>query len=206
MQPHLRSLEIIRTSGVKNLKETIEAILGRERIDAVVHSMAVSDYAPQTVTTVAAAAQSAARQLSVDQNGKLGEADIRAALEQALREEGRFSGNGKIPSNVDGLLLTFSRTPKIIAVFKELQPETLLFGFKLLSGVTRDALLAAGLGILRENRCDYVLATDSESLRDGGQTGFLLAPDGSWQKFDGKPAIARRIARLMWEKYPQRSR
>lgn len=199
VQPRISCLEVVHTAGATNLKAALEDILRREPIDAVVHSMAVSDYAPDSVTTADALIRSAAKKLAAS-GEKPGEAQVRAALRQALREEGAFSGKGKLSSDADGLLVTFRRTPKVISVFKAMQPGMLLFGFKLLSGVTRQALFEAGLGILRRNRCDYVLATDAESLAGGGQTGYLLAPDGSFQELDGKPAIARRIAQLIWEK------
>ena len=59
------------------------------------------------------------------------------------------------------------------------------------------ALSSSIFEIMEKNGCDLVFANDAESLTDGGQIGYLLSPDGSSEKLDGKPAIAQRIAQVV---------
>lgn len=196
--PQVPCAEIVWTEGVADVKNALQKIVRDHKIDAAIHSMAVSDYAVSSVTTAEALADALARRMRAATTGSPADrGKIEAYLLEALQNRSPFEDVRKIPSDVDSLLLTLRRTPKIIGLFKAWQPDMLLVGFKLLSGVSEDVLLRAGFEIMRKNACDFVFANDADSLTDGGQTGYLLQPDGQKEKICGKPAIARRIAQAV---------
>jgi phosphopantothenate-cysteine ligase len=172
--PKAGCVTVIRADDVTALGSAVRDVCGARRVDAVVHSMAVSDYRVKRVTTAAAAAGA---------GGIDGAPDLR---------EG-----GKINSDLEDLLVVLERAPKIIALFRGLAPDAVIVGFKLLSGVSEAELIGAGLGLLEKNDCDYVLANDMKYLKDGGHIGHLIERDGSYSTYDGKEAIADAIAKTV---------
>jgi len=76
---------------------------------------------------------------------------------------------GKFPSHnygpEDVIPIEFVLTPRIINEVKEVAPSTQLFGFKLLSNVTTDELIAAAYDIVLSARCSTVFANDRLDLK-----------------------------------------
>jgi phosphopantothenate-cysteine ligase len=173
--PSAGDVTVIHANDVTALGEAVRTVCAEHRIDAVVHSMAVSDYRVKKVTTALKAADSIADA-----------PDIR--------------DGGKISSDLDDVLVVLERAPKIIALFRELAPDAVVVGFKLLSDVDEEELIRVGYGLLKKNDCDYVLANDTKYLRKGGHVGHLVAKDGSYQSYDGKEAIAEAIATVVRQK------
>jgi phosphopantothenate-cysteine ligase len=156
---------------VTALEAAVRKVCAENRIDAVVHSMAVSDYRVKNVTTATNAAAAG---------------DIAHAKD--VRE------GGKISSDLDDVLVVLERAPKIIALYRGLAPDAVIVGFKLLADVSEEKLIEVGYKLLKKNDCDYVLANDTKYLSGGGHIGHLIARDGSYETYDGKAAIAEAIA------------
>lgn len=73
---------------------------------------------------------------------------------------------GKLPSSDDALHLTLARNPKLLAGLRARCGErTVLIGFKLLSGVSHDALVAAADAQRLHNDLDLTVANDHSLLR-----------------------------------------
>ncbi|HWR10799.1 MAG TPA: phosphopantothenoylcysteine decarboxylase [Rectinemataceae bacterium] len=190
--PLLPGASCVEVGGINDLSSTLEEISRNCRIDAVVHSMAVSDYRVSRATT------------------------LRALTDQ----EPDLDSSGKIGSTLDDLVLVLERAPKVIALLRGWFPGALIVGFKLLSGADDGRLVAAASALLKANDCDYVLANDASALRaltcDGAASsagasgiatpiaavhqGLLLSPDGSFERLEGKAAIASRLAHLILAK------
>jgi len=100
----------------------------------------------------------------------------------------------KISSEKDNLIVVLEKAPKIIALYRDLAPDAVLVGFKLLSNVREDELVSAGFALLMKNDCDFVLANDLKTVRGGEHEGLLIARDGSYERASGKEAIAALIA------------
>jgi phosphopantothenate-cysteine ligase len=177
--PRAAGVTVIHADNVTALGEAVREVCATRRIDAVIHSMAVSDYRVKNVTTVQKAKAAATI---------VGAPDIR---------EG-----GKISSDLDDVLVLLERAPKIISLFRKLAPDAVIVGFKLLSGVSEEELIRVGFELLGKNDCDYVLANDMKYLRGGGHVGHLIARDGSYQTYDGKEAIAEAIAEAVLQSAP----
>ncbi len=165
-------VEPVRIGGTVDLKERLTEILTKDSIDAVIHSMAVSDYMVDKVTTVEA---------------------IKTGVESA-----EITGN-KISSSIDNLAIILKRTPKIISIIKELSPRTKLVGFKLLSNVPHEELIAVAKGLMEKNRCDFVLANDLKEIGGGMHKGYLVHRDGRVDSMETKEEIAGMITRRVME-------
>ncbi|MDR0883065.1 MAG: hypothetical protein LBN05_00405 [Oscillospiraceae bacterium] len=100
----------------------------------------------------------------------------------------------KISSSEPELHVTLTPNPKLIGRIAAQMPEAILVGFKLLDGVTREALLAAGRGILESNGCAFVLANDKRDIVGDRHTAVLLGAGGEAHEYETKAQIAAGIA------------
>lgn len=194
----------IRINGVIELISQIESILAAEKIDIFIHSMAVSDYAVNAVTTKSRICDSIKLYLNAAGNEFPGDAHSIDELASKIVAEAFDStqdikSSGKISSDIDDLIIEMKKTPKVIGMIKKLQPETLLVGFKLLSNVDTGTLLDIGYDLLQKNSCDLVLANDLIQITDEKHTGYLISTDKTYKKLETKEQIAEAIASRTFE-------
>lgn len=161
-------IEVVRVFGVQGLLDALETLLTTKKIDAVIHAMAVSDYAVKTVTTM-------------------------EAIKKEGSDETACSTEGKISSEIDDLVIVLKKTPKVIGEIKKIDPDTLLVGFKLLTNVEKDVLINTAYKLLQKNSCDLVLANDLTEITEDQHIGYLISKDGSYEKLLSKNQIADAI-------------
>lgn len=169
-------VEPVMIGGVADLQQQLTRLLTEEKIDAVVHAMAVSDYVVKEVTTLD-------RIRGMETPG--GGADL--------------SGN-KISSDIDDLIIHMKRSPKVISIIKKLSPETTLVGFKLLSGVPHEELISVGRSLMEKNDCDFVLANDVKEIGPDYHKGYLIHRDGPYDTMGNNEEIADMISRRVMER------
>ena len=224
-EPEAKNLKVITIESVNELKDVITDLLKSIKYDAVIHSMAVSDYMAAGFTSADELATLIADKIADRFCDKFpsipGSEDCAEVLADIARnvildgynddrtsftrldEHGVVRSN-KISSDVDSLMLYMRRAPKIIRLIKELQPETILVGFKLTAGVDEETLLERGHDFLISNNCDFVLANDIERIEGttggaGGDTheAMLIRPDMSYESANTKPEIAQMILNVV---------
>lgn len=171
-------VEIVRVQGVDGLLSALKKLLTTEKIDAVVHAMAVSDYAVKQVTTLSA---------------------IREGREDDLGGNPAGGTGGKISSEIDDLVIVLKRTPKVIGEIKKLRKDTILVGFKLLSNVSKEELIETGFRLLKKNDCDLVLANDLAEIQGDRHVGHLISKNGDYETMTTKKEIAEAIVRKVEE-------
>lgn len=198
-------LEIVYIESVEELKNALTEILTAQKIDAVIHTMAVSDYRLKGTNTLEDLSLAAAKKL-ISQNKDISSdvEKIKAAIESALMDSISVQKSNKISSNIENLVLFMERTPKIISLIKSLQPSTILVGFKLLDGVDEQTLLRVGHELLKKNNCDFVLANDLRSIDKDKHNGLLISADGSFVRASTKQKIASKITQSVLKKYSGR--
>lgn len=167
--PEDSKVEVVRVSGVQGLLDGLKDLLTTKKIDAVIHAMAVSDYAVGSVTT------------------------LNAIKDPDCRNDGVNRCDGKISSEIDDLVILLKRTPKVIGEIKKLSKETILVGFKLLTNVEKDVLIDTAAKLLRKNDCDMVLANDLTEINGDRHGGYLLFPSGEYIRLETKKEIAKAI-------------
>jgi phosphopantothenate-cysteine ligase len=189
-RPKTPKAELLPVSDVAALDAAVSELLSGAAVHAVVHCMAVSDYRVRTVTTAPRVAQSVLEK----PHGTAGE------IEASVVSAAALDGGRKISSDEESLILLLERAPKIISRFRALAPDAPLVGFKLLDGVTHEALLSAARGVMEKNDCFLVLGNDARDITRDGHVGYLLDRAGGVTRYGTKGEIARGVAeRVMTE-------
>ena len=135
LRPNDDRIKIIEIDGTIDLKKNIENLLKNDQIDYFIHSMAVSDYMTDYVTTVDKIKKSILEHNDVD--------DVFKNIEVV--------GGNKISSLEDNLVIVLKQTPKIISIIKDISPSTYLVGFKLLDKVSKNELIEEAKRLRNKN-------------------------------------------------------
>ena len=159
---------------VIDIKNKVEFLLENDNIDFFIHSMAVSDYMTDYITTL----------------DKL----KKCLVNNEFSNVQIISGN-KISSYEDNLVIVLKQTPKVISVIKDVSPKTFLVEFKLLDGVCVEKLIYVGRELMKKNNCDVVVANDLSNIRKGNHSAFLLDKDNSVSIARGKKDIAKQLVK-----------
>lgn len=181
LRPLDKRIKVIEIDDTINLKNKIENLLLNEKIDYFIHSMAVSDYMTDYVTTIER---------------------IKASIKNTSNLEEAFSNieiiNGnKISSYEDNLVIVLKQTPKIISIIKDLSPQTYLVGFKLLDGVSKEELISVAKKLRDKNKCDLVVANDLATIRNGEHIAYIIDKNNEIEESHGKDDIAKKLVRKM---------
>lgn len=221
LRPATSKAYIIEVESTDGLEAAIRRQCQDSHIDVAVHAMAVSDYAVERVTTVGSVADGVVDALkrAGDEDAGLARLICNAVQPEGLPEDddrrlrayfadavrnaysliGGHAGDcaygGKLSSNIDGLMISLKRTPKVIASLRGLLPDALIVGFKLLDGSEKETLMKAARELMERNGCDYVLANDQAWISGDSHKGFLLGRDGECESFNSKGEIAAGIVR-----------
>lgn len=100
----------------------------------------------------------------------------------------------KTRSGQDEWWIKLVRTPKVIKVIKELQPRTVLVGFKLEVNRSKEELIQIAHQSLLANRANLVLANDLQQIEQGRHVGYIVNPAGEVEGVvEGKEAIATKL-------------
>lgn len=181
LRPLDNRVDVIEIEGTINLKNTVEDLLINNNIHYFIHSMAVSDYMTDYVTSL----------------DKIKES-IRNAddIDEALSNVRVIEGN-KISSYEDNLVVVLKPTPKIISIIKDISPSTFLVGFKLLDGVSKENLIEVAKKLRDKNKCDLVVANDLSNIRIGKHIAYIIDKNDKIQESSGKEDIAKKLVRRM---------
>jgi len=182
LKPTDERIKIIEIDGTIDLKNTIESLLTNEHINYFIHSMAVSDYMTDYVTTIERIKKSMKKHSDIDNAFKNIE----------------IIGESKISSYEDNLVIVLKPTPKIISIIKNLSPSTYLIGFKLLDGVAKEELIEVAKRLRDKNNCDLVVANDLSNIRNGNHIGYIINKTNEIEEAHGKDDIAKKLVRKMF--------
>jgi len=182
-KPKHEKIEIIEIFDTNDLQEKITYLLKKEKIDYFIHSMAVSDYTVDYVTT--------SRRLSehIEKN--------KENIEYAIINNKEVINANKISSYEDNLIIKLKKTPKIISLIKDLSKDTYLVGFKLLDGVTEQELINTALKLKEKNNCDLVVANDLKNIRDGDHKAFIIKNENDYIIASNKEDIANKLSEVI---------
>jgi len=99
----------------------------------------------------------------------------------------------KISSDSPYLIVVLKKSPKVIRRIKEIQPNTILVGFKLLAEASEAALIESARKQMEHSRSDYVLANALENISADSHKAILLNHSGIVARGNTKEAIANMI-------------
>lgn len=185
-------LSLLTIETTKELETTLLEQFHLQAFDAIIHSMAVSDFTTETALTEDLLIEQLAQKIIAEPQSTI--ADLKKILHQQLTDLANpTQKNRKISSNSNRLLLFLKKNPKIIAMIREKQPTALLVGFKLLVDVSEHELIQVGTALLEKNNCDFVLANDLEQINAKQHKGFLIDKNGKITTANTKKDIARLV-------------
>ena len=182
LRPDDDRIKIIEIDGTIDLKNNIENLLKNDQIDYFIHSMAVSDYMTDYVTTVDKIKKSILEHNDVD---------------EAFKNIDVVGGN-KISSHENNLVIVLKQTPKIISIIKDISPSTYLVGFKLLDEVSKNELIEEAKRLRNKNNCDLVVANDLSNIRKGEHKGYIIDINNNIEEAFGKDDIAKILIKKMF--------
>lgn len=185
-KPQNEKIEIIEILGTTELESVVKKLLTNEKIDYFIHSMAVSDYTVDYVTTAEKLA------LEIENNKNTDITEIIASYKNGIKDS-------KISSNEENLIIKLKRTPKIISMIKNISPETFLVGFKLLDNVSENKLLDVAIKLKDKNTCNIVIANDLKNIRNGNHKAFIIKKDNSYINASGKDDIAAKLVKELFD-------
>ena len=199
--PKCKTAETIKIRSATDLTEKLSELLVSNKYDAVVHTMAVSDYHLSGVTDIASLSALISKEINKADLSSHADKSIYISkiIQSALRETAPSAAGKKIGSDIEGLMFIMERSPKAISLVKSLQPNTCLVGFKLLTNVSQDELLRVGIELMKKNNCDYILANDLKHVGPERHEGILISPDFTYVKLGTKQEIAAAIVTAVLE-------
>ncbi|HEM3578094.1 TPA: phosphopantothenate--cysteine ligase [Streptococcus suis] len=145
-----QNLTIIEITNVESLKSTLEPLVKNHQ--ALIHSMAVSDYTPVYMTGL----------------------DEVQATEDVTSLLDKKNAESKISSKDDYQVLFLKKTPKVISYVKQWNPTIQLIGFKLLVDVPKEELFAVARQSIERNGADYILANDLTDIKGKQHIAYLV--------------------------------
>ncbi|MDR0552077.1 MAG: phosphopantothenoylcysteine synthase [Spirochaetaceae bacterium] len=201
-RPETPLAQITEIAGAAELEKAARDILAHNRVDAIIHSMAVSDYRTCAVSTAGLLAADLAAAL--EENAK-NPKDLKLRLESRLQNPPAINRETKISSAEKKLILFLEPVPKIISLFSALAPEAILVGFKMLSQVSKDELIDAAYSLLLQNRCAFVLANDKTQINAQSHIGYLVDQNKNARRFESKREIAEGITESVLAAFAKRN-
>lgn len=184
VKPNHKKVEIIEIMDTNDLENVVRNLLVDKKIDYFIHSMAVSDYTVQYVTT----AEKLANYFEQKDNENFVENICN--YEEGLNDS-------KISSSEDNLIIKLKKTPKIISLIKSISPKTFLVGFKLLDGVSEGELIDVAYKLKEKNKCNLVVANDLSNIRNGNHRAFIIKNRDEYVTASGKEDIAEKLIEEM---------
>ncbi|MEY8443108.1 phosphopantothenate--cysteine ligase [Lactococcus ileimucosae] len=166
------NLTVIQIGDTQDLLDKVEKYL--PLVDVVVHSMAVSDYRPVYMA-------------GVD--------DLPQPLTKEQLIHFRPEVQKKISSSSEYQMMLLEKTPKVISFIKKWKPEVLLFGFKLLSGVSEEYLLEVAQSKRKETSADFILANDLANIQGEDHLAFLVSNSADITRLTTQSQIAQTIVK-----------
>jgi phosphopantothenate-cysteine ligase len=100
---------------------------------------------------------------------------------------------GKIDSGTDAIVIHARRTRKVIREVRDWSPQAFLVGFKLLSHVSTEGLIAVSAAACRSNRADLTIANDLRTVQEGRHVVHLVCPDGHFETIGPDSELALRV-------------
>lgn len=184
IKPNLNEkIEIIEIVNTLELKEVVEKILEENQIDYFIHSMAVSDYIVDFVTTPAMLKD------EIEDNG--------GKIEDIVNNENILDNTTKISSDMDNLIVMLKKAPKIIKIIKKISPKTKLIGFKLLNNVSYDELISVAKKLRDKNNCDYVVANDLSKIDSSHHVAHIIDNNNNIINAHTKKDIAYKLSKII---------
>lgn len=164
-------INVIPVETTDEMLAAIEKAAAGKKYDVMIHSAAVGDYKADFTFLMKDLAEELFRLRDTFTSAD----DIYRIL---MDPESKIDNSSKISSYQEDLTVKLGLTVKIIGRLRELMPETLILGCKLLENVPKEELFEVAKKLCIKNSVDFIMANDLADLRNGQSTRYLVNKDG----------------------------
>ena len=190
-------LDHIVVESTADLLRELKRLLTTEKIDAVIHSAAVGDYKGKYAITATMLAKKIA---TTFKEKNISQAELETRIAETIRNpQNIVDDDHKISSYEPDLMFKLDLTPKVIGEIKKLSPETKLFGFKLLDGVSHEELIAVANKLRIKNSADYIIANDLSQIGNGKHPAYFVGENGVDYTCEDKKDIAHTLRKIIFK-------
>lgn len=189
-------VEYVTIESTQDLIKALKEIFANNKIDMVIHSSAVGDYAGKYVIR----AEELVDEIWDKIQNVSNKDEISKEILMNIFENPRSICNNdtKISSYEPHLMTMLQLTPKVIGQIKEMAPEVTLVGFKLLEGVSKDELYQVASRLREKNNADFIVANDLAKIGNGKHWAMILNEDGIVTECTTKKEIAKALEKLLF--------
>lgn len=189
-------VEFVIVESTQDLIEALQKIFATQKIDIIIHSAAVGDYAGKYVIRAEDLVDEIWEKVQKAQNKE----DITKEELLSIFEEPRTICNDdtKISSYEPHLMTMLKLTPKVIGQIKQMAPEVKLIGFKLLEGVSKEELYQVASRLRQKNNADYIIANDLSKIGNGKHWAMILNENGIVTECTTKKEIAKALEDILF--------
>ncbi len=191
-----KKLKLVQIESTIDLLNAIKKIITENKIYGMVHSSAVGDYYGEYTITGEQLAEEIAVKLF---NQILPKEELKRKVLSIIEHPESLTDNShKISSYEKNLMVKLGLTPKVIGHIKELDPNVLLIGFKLLDGVEKEELLEVATKLREKNDADYIVANNLAEIHNGMHKATILNKDGIYTECETKQEIAKSLRKILF--------
>lgn len=189
-------VEVVTIESTDDLLKALEKIFATEKIDIIIHSAAVGDYAGKYAVRAEDLVDEIIDMVQSAKNSQ----DVTKEKLMDIFENPRSVCNDetKISSYEPHLMTMLTLTPKVIGRIKEMAPNVTLVGFKLLEGVTREELYNVASRLRIKNRADYIVANDLAKIGNGKHWAMIINENGILTECNTKKEIAKTLEEILF--------
>lgn len=201
-KPKIKNLAIkekvkfITVESTQDLIEELRNIFENKKIDIIIHSAAVGDYAGKYVIRAEELVDEIWDIIQKTENKEQITKDILMNIFESPRSI--CNNDTKISSYEPHLMTMLQLTPKVISQIKKMSPEVKLVGFKLLEGVSKEELYQVASNLRKKNNADYIVANDLSKIGNGKHWAMILDNNGIVQECTTKKEIAKALEKLLF--------
>lgn len=197
-KPKVKSekIQFITVESTQDLIEALEEIFATKKIDIIIHSAAVGDYAGKYAIRAEELVDEIWEKV---QNAKSKEEITKEMLMSIFENPETVCNNTtKISSYEPHLMTMLTLTPKVISKIKQMAPEVTLVGFKLLEGVSKEELYDVASKLRKKNKADYIVANDLAKIGNGKHWAMIINEKGITAECETKKEIAQTLEKLLF--------
>ncbi len=191
-----KKVQFITVESTQDLIEALEEIFATKKIDIIIHSAAVGDYAGKYAIRAEELVDEIWEKV---QNAKSKEEITKEMLMGIFENPETVCNNTtKISSYEPHLMTMLTLTPKVISKIKQMAPEVTLVGFKLLEGVSKEELYDVASKLRQKNKADYIVANDLAKIGNGKHWAMIINEKGITAECETKKEIAQTLEKLLF--------
>ena len=189
-------VEYVTVESTQDLIDALKEIFANNKIDLIIHSSAVGDYAGKYVIR----AEELVDEIWDKIQNVSNKDEITKEVLMNIFENPRSICNNdtKISSYEPHLMTMLQLTPKVISQIKKMAPGVTLVGFKLLEGVSKEELYQVASKLREKNNADYIVANDLSKIGNGKHWAMILNESGIVTECNTKKQIAKALEELLF--------